>query len=63
MVPRSGAGIYTVWDNDGELIYVGIAGRNPKELALQAGCAATPQVGVAAISSASTSPTTTSCPT
>jgi hypothetical protein len=28
-VPRSGAGIYTVWDNAGELIYVGIAGRNP----------------------------------
>src|SRR5262249_3570062 len=29
LVPRSGAGIYTVWDDAGELIYVGIAGRNP----------------------------------
>ncbi len=29
VVPRSGAGIYTIWDDTGELIYVGIAGRNP----------------------------------
>ena len=29
LVPRAGAGIYTVWDESGELIYVGIAGRNP----------------------------------
>jgi hypothetical protein len=28
-VPRSGAGIYTIWDDRGELVYVGIAGRNP----------------------------------
>lgn len=29
-MPRSGAGIYTIWDADGELINVGIAGRNPE---------------------------------
>ena len=29
LIPGSGAGIYTVWDDAGELIYVGIAGRNP----------------------------------
>jgi hypothetical protein len=28
-VPRTGAGVYTIWDDAGELIYVGIAGRNP----------------------------------
>jgi hypothetical protein len=26
--PRSGAGVYTIWDDDGRLVYVGIAGRN-----------------------------------
>jgi hypothetical protein len=29
-VPTSGAGIYTVWDEDGKLVYVGVAGRNPR---------------------------------
>lgn len=28
-VPVSGAGVYTVWDEDGQLVYVGVAGRNP----------------------------------
>jgi hypothetical protein len=27
-LPRSGAGVYTIWDDDGRLVYVGIAGRN-----------------------------------
>jgi hypothetical protein len=30
LLPRSGAGIYTIWDDAGKLIYVGIAGRNPE---------------------------------
>ena len=29
VIPGSGAGIYTVWDDDGGLVYAGIAGRNP----------------------------------
>jgi hypothetical protein len=29
-VPTSGAGIYTVWDEGGQLVYVGAAGRNPQ---------------------------------
>ena len=29
VIPRSGAGVYTIWDDSGELIYAGIAGRNP----------------------------------
>jgi hypothetical protein len=29
VIPSSGAGIYTIWDDDGALIYVGVAGRNP----------------------------------
>lgn len=29
VIPSSGAGVYTIWDDDGELIYVGVAGRNP----------------------------------
>lgn len=28
-IPGAGAGIYTIWDDTGTLIYVGIAGRNP----------------------------------
>jgi len=28
-VPARGAGVYTVWDAGGDLIYVGVAGRNP----------------------------------
>jgi hypothetical protein len=28
-VPRTGAGVYTIWDAAGVLVYVGIAGRNP----------------------------------
>jgi hypothetical protein len=28
-VPISGAGIYTIWDDTGQLVYVGVAGRNP----------------------------------
>lgn len=28
-VPTTGAGIYTIWDEDGKLVYVGVAGRNP----------------------------------
>ena len=28
-VPVSGAGAYTIWDADGALVYVGVAGRNP----------------------------------
>jgi hypothetical protein len=27
-LPRTGAGVYTIWDDDGRLVYVGIAGRN-----------------------------------
>jgi len=29
MIPGSGAGVYTIWDDAGNLVYVGIAGRNP----------------------------------
>jgi hypothetical protein len=29
VIPSSGAGVYTIWDDDGVLIYTGIAGRNP----------------------------------
>lgn len=28
-VPVRGAGVYTIWDAEGDLIYVGVAGRNP----------------------------------
>jgi hypothetical protein len=28
-IPGSGAGVYTIWDDDGGLVYAGIAGRNP----------------------------------
>ena len=28
-IPTSGAGIYTIWDEDHKLVYVGVAGRNP----------------------------------
>jgi len=28
-VPRNGAGVYTIWDDEGMLVYAGIAGRNP----------------------------------
>jgi hypothetical protein len=28
-LPRTGAGVYTIWDDAGGLVYVGIAGRNP----------------------------------
>lgn len=27
-LPRTGAGVYTIWDDQGRLVYVGIAGRN-----------------------------------
>jgi hypothetical protein len=27
--PGSGAGVYTIWDDEGGLVYAGIAGRNP----------------------------------
>src|SRR3954452_10668086 len=29
VIPGSGAGVYTIWDEDGGLVYAGIAGRNP----------------------------------
>jgi len=29
VIPGSGAGVYTIWDDEGGLVYVGIAGRNP----------------------------------
>jgi hypothetical protein len=29
VIPGSGAGVYTVWDDAGGLVYAGIAGRNP----------------------------------
>ncbi len=29
VVPSAGAGVYTIWDEGGRLVYVGIAGRNP----------------------------------
>jgi hypothetical protein len=29
IIPGSGAGVYTVWDDAGGLVYTGIAGRNP----------------------------------
>jgi hypothetical protein len=29
IIPRTGAGVYTIFDDAGEFIYVGIAGRNP----------------------------------
>jgi hypothetical protein len=30
VIPRAGAGVYTIWDDAGGLVYVGIAGRNPE---------------------------------
>src|SRR3954451_15894813 len=30
VIPGSGAGVYTIWDDRGELFYVGVAGRNPQ---------------------------------
>src|SRR4051794_14870020 len=33
-IPATGAGIYTVWDGDGRLVYVGVAGRNPQSAGL-----------------------------
>src|SRR5205823_12926567 len=30
VIPGSGAGVYTIWDDDGGLVYAGIAGRNPE---------------------------------
>src|SRR4051812_1410603 len=30
VIPGSGAGVYTIWDDEGGLVYVGIAGRNPE---------------------------------
>jgi hypothetical protein len=30
LIPGSGAGVYTIWDPDGQLVYVGVAGRNPE---------------------------------
>ena len=30
IVPSTGAGVYTIWDDAGGLVYVGIAGRNPQ---------------------------------
>jgi hypothetical protein len=29
-IPTSGAGVYTVWDEADKLVYVGVAGRNPR---------------------------------
>jgi hypothetical protein len=29
VIPSSGAGVYTIWDDAGGLVYAGIAGRNP----------------------------------
>jgi hypothetical protein len=29
VIPGSGAGVYTIWDDEGALVYVGVAGRNP----------------------------------
>jgi hypothetical protein len=29
VIPGSGAGVYTIWDDGGGLVYAGIAGRNP----------------------------------
>jgi hypothetical protein len=29
VIPGSGAGVYTIWDEEGALVYVGVAGRNP----------------------------------
>ena len=29
VIPSSGAGVYTIWDDEGGLVYAGIAGRNP----------------------------------
>jgi hypothetical protein len=30
VIPGSGAGVYTIWDDAGGLVYTGIAGRNPE---------------------------------
>src|SRR5215210_5893290 len=29
VIPSGGAGVYTIWDDGGGLVYAGIAGRNP----------------------------------
>src|SRR4051812_19422660 len=30
VIPTAGAGVYTIFDDDGALVYVGVAGRNPQ---------------------------------
>jgi len=62
-VPTSGAGIYTVWDEDGKLVYVGLLDATRTARGSRAGCAATPTADAAAISSASMSPITMCFPT
>jgi hypothetical protein len=51
-------GVYTIWDDEGRLVYVGTAGRNPTGRGLAGRLRA---ADAAATSSASTSQTTTYC--
>lgn len=46
MIPGSGAGVYTIWDDKGGPVYAGIAGRNPEGKGL-----AHPVLGFACLSS------------
>ncbi len=59
VIPRTGAGVYTIWDDAGELVYVGIAdGTRPVQVSRRV-YGVTRPAGAAAISSVSTSLTTT----
>jgi hypothetical protein len=61
-VPTSGAGVYTVSDEGRKLVYVGIAGRNPRGAGLASRLRSHASGREAAISFACTSLTTTCCP-
>ena len=62
VIPGSGAGVYTIWDDEGGLVYAGVAGRNPAGAGFPSRLRRHASAGEAATSSASTSQTTTCCP-
>ena len=62
VIPGSGAGVYTIWDDAGGWSMPGSRDATPPGRDLRVGCAATRAADAAATSSASTSPTTTCSP-
>ena len=68
-VPVFGAGVYTIWDNDGRFIYVGMSGRGitaetvrrNSPLGIYTACIATPVDAAAETSSVFMSRTGLSC--